>query len=162
MCQNLSWCRPHPFLLTLTLRVRLFPNPLALTRLCVAQLPSSSGNTVFRTSDVHVFLSTDGAEINGSNSRFFICRWASARGEWVPKEVGQKLFLFPSFLHRAEHMLVVMRMCCIDAHWCLNAWTRARFVFLSPHPHSSLHHVYCLKVTIASVASLLGQSHHID
>eukprot|EP00038_Savillea_parva_P006181 m.162184 g.162184 ORF g.162184 m.162184 type:complete len:325 (-) comp12155_c0_seq1:374-1348(-) len=49
----------------------------------VRQVPSSD----FRTSDVHVFLSSDGAEINVQNSRFFICRWASARGEWVPKEI---------------------------------------------------------------------------
>mmetsp|Transcript_58691 Transcript_58691/g.81415 ORF Transcript_58691/g.81415 Transcript_58691/m.81415 type:complete len:304 (-) Transcript_58691:161-1072(-) len=41
----------------------------------------------FRTSDVHVFLSSDGTDINVDNSRFFICRWASARGEWVPKEI---------------------------------------------------------------------------
>lgn len=41
----------------------------------------------FRPSDVHVFLSSDGAEITAENSRFFICRWASARGEWVPKAI---------------------------------------------------------------------------
>eukprot|EP00037_Helgoeca_nana_P006065 m.56312 g.56312 ORF g.56312 m.56312 type:complete len:304 (-) comp16955_c0_seq1:200-1111(-) len=44
-------------------------------------------STDFRTSDVHVFLSSDGADINVDNSRLFICRWASARGEWVPKEI---------------------------------------------------------------------------
>lgn len=49
----------------------------------VKQVPSSD----FRTSDVHVFLSSDSAEISMTNSRFFICRWASARGEWVPKEI---------------------------------------------------------------------------
>lgn len=49
----------------------------------VRQVPSSD----FRTSDVHVFLSSDGAEINPDHSRLFICRWASARGEWVPKEI---------------------------------------------------------------------------
>eukprot|EP00035_Acanthoeca_spectabilis_P035261 m.33367 g.33367 ORF g.33367 m.33367 type:complete len:349 (+) comp7184_c0_seq2:7171-8217(+) len=49
----------------------------------VRQMSSSD----FRTSDVHIFLSSDGADINVGNSRFFICRWASARGEWVPKEI---------------------------------------------------------------------------
>jgi hypothetical protein len=53
----------------------------------VRQPSGNSGSSVFRTSDVHVFLSSDGAEINADNSRFFICRWASARGEWVPKEI---------------------------------------------------------------------------
>lgn len=41
----------------------------------------------FRTSDVHVFLSGFGEDINPSNSQLFICRWASGRSEWVPKRI---------------------------------------------------------------------------
>jgi len=49
--------------------------------------PGSEEPALFRTSDVHIYLSSDGTEISRENSRLFICRWASGRGEWVPKTI---------------------------------------------------------------------------
>lgn len=48
---------------------------------------SDASTTRFRTSDVHVYLSGFLQEVNRNNSQLFICRWASGRGEWVPKRI---------------------------------------------------------------------------
>eukprot|EP00041_Stephanoeca_diplocostata_P024139 m.604306 g.604306 ORF g.604306 m.604306 type:complete len:460 (-) comp22459_c0_seq4:3556-4935(-) len=51
-------------------------------------IPGSDASTTrFRTSDVHVYLSGFLQEVNRNNSQLFICRWASGRGEWVPKRI---------------------------------------------------------------------------
>eukprot|EP00040_Diaphanoeca_grandis_P000940 m.16958 g.16958 ORF g.16958 m.16958 type:complete len:332 (+) comp11283_c0_seq1:231-1226(+) len=42
----------------------------------------------FRTSDVHVYLSPDSDELFKPKTKFFVCRYASSRGEWVPKPVS--------------------------------------------------------------------------
>lgn len=48
----------------------------------------SGDESQFRTSDVHIFLSCDSmAALSAPSSRLFVCRYASSRGEWVPKPV---------------------------------------------------------------------------
>lgn len=48
----------------------------------------SADEQQFRTSDVHIFLSCDTvAALSAPSSRLFVCRYASSRGEWVPKPV---------------------------------------------------------------------------
>lgn len=66
--------------------------------------PVEDDDPQFRTSDVHVFLSTDCDEVLDSpSSKLFVCRFASSRGEWVPKPVGtyqpgtQSLKLIPEW-----------------------------------------------------------------
>jgi len=42
----------------------------------------------FRTSDVHVYLSPDSDELSKPTTKFFVCRYASSRCEWVPKPIA--------------------------------------------------------------------------
>lgn len=51
-------------------------------------IPGTDGSASrFRTSDVHVYLSNLRDGVTRNNSQLFICRWASGRGEWVPKRI---------------------------------------------------------------------------
>ena len=77
-----------------------------------------------------------------------------------PETVSLPLFSASRRAHACGHVLVLYR--CTLVPESIDTFERARVVFLSPHPHSAIHHVYCLKVPIASVASLLGQRHHVD
>lgn len=57
----------------------------------------------FRTSDVHLYLSPDAGELFDQGAKLFVCRYASSRGEWVPKPITawqpgqQQLKLIPEW-----------------------------------------------------------------